>query len=846
MNSDKHLIVNGKPFILLGGEIQYFRLPQSAWRDRLNKAVDGGLNTVSSYMPWYWHEPQEGQVDLDGRTMPERNLRLFLDMTAESGLKLIARPGPFVNSELRCGGFPEWLFRDHPETMSRRSDGQIATGRPVPAEGEPLYRSYVRWWYKRIVPLIAEYDIHRGGPVVLLQPDNELSAAWSYGMLNSLYDPTVLGQTWPNWLQKKYNQDIAAVNERYAAGYKSFSEIEAPRSYPSSPGGRNRGLDWMEFKRWFFADWGAQLADWAREDGIRVPIVFNEPVAGYYGHGDHAGFGRELKERGQTGFTACHTYSDRIMDLDGIANPAIGMELVKSSPWGGPAMSLEINAAWYIARLCRSQINWEVLMRLGLGRGLSGFVIYPYAAGNSPYEDTIDGPYYWENSSLDVEGKLNWSRHSQKRFYQFAQGWEKELIAAQPAAGITVAYTPGQRQLDFLGMPAQLEDAARQDRAVPGGETFDAEPVLDRGESASGHDWLDGYEGVSKQTVPARAGVWSKTKEATILLSRLNRSWDMLELVNPNRRPGEGSLIVPCTGSLEREAVDYLLEHLDNGGSCVFYPTIPVTDLQGETDTRLADRLGVKLQEQIRPAGSRIMDYGTRVVGFGQEDKCGVNGWIWVHDYPAGSQALATYQDRPVISRLPADRGQVIVAGIDMSFTSAAGLKLWAEVLDSIMDGNSDLIVEGNWLHGLLLRRGAETSFLTLMNVTGQYGASRISVPRRNGLRVSFDIELQPHEARCLVMDTVLESGIRLVYCSSEMVPADGERNRFYLHGRAGTPGEIALDKHAKVVIDGKTVSTSECQGLHLVTYRHREEPLLLAFSEGAKEEKGFFEAYTV
>ena len=151
--------------------------------------MDGGLNTVSSYMPWYWHEPEEGQVDLDGRTRPEMSLRLFMDLVAETGLKLIARPGPFVNSELRCGGFPEWLFRDYPATLSRRSDGQIATGRPIPAEGEPIYRRFVRQWYRRIVPLLAEYDIHNGGPVILFQPDNELSAAWSYGLLNSLYDP---------------------------------------------------------------------------------------------------------------------------------------------------------------------------------------------------------------------------------------------------------------------------------------------------------------------------------------------------------------------------------------------------------------------------------------------------------------------------------------------------------------------------------------------------------------------------------------------------------------------------------------------------------------------------------
>ncbi|MBU4212289.1 MAG: beta-galactosidase, partial [Verrucomicrobia bacterium] len=91
-----------------GGEVQYFRLPLASWRDRLEKAKAGGLNTVSSYMPWYWHEPQEGLVDFVGKTLPERNLRHYLELAAEIGLYVIARPGPFVNSELRCGGTPEW------------------------------------------------------------------------------------------------------------------------------------------------------------------------------------------------------------------------------------------------------------------------------------------------------------------------------------------------------------------------------------------------------------------------------------------------------------------------------------------------------------------------------------------------------------------------------------------------------------------------------------------------------------------------------------------------------------------------------------------------------------------
>jgi len=473
--SDNQLLVNGCPIYLRGGEVQYFRLPLASWRDRLEKAKAGGLNTVSSYMPWYWHEPQEGLVDFAGKTLPERNLRHYLELTAELGLYVIVRPGPFVNSELRCGGMPEWLFKNYPETISRRSDGAVCTGRPVPAEGEPLYRSYVKGWYSHVVPLLAEYDINRGGPVILFQPDNELSAAWSYGLLNSLFDPTVLGETWPAWLKRRYDE-IGKLNRCYEAEHKNFTSVKPPRSLPVSRGAWQICRDWMDFKRWFFADWGATMAGWAREFGMQVPIIFNEPVAGCYGHGDHAGFGALLKERGIEGCTACHSYPDRIVDLDGMVSLSQGMELVKSSPWGGPPMSIELNTAWFIPRLSRSEIIWESLMRLGLGRGLMGSVIYPYTAGTSPLADTINGPEYFDPSCIDREGNLSEGYRRLKCFNEFVRGWEAELVRANALAEVTVAYTPGQRLLDFMGAPALLGKVDRKSLGVAGGERFDAEP----------------------------------------------------------------------------------------------------------------------------------------------------------------------------------------------------------------------------------------------------------------------------------------------------------------------------------------------------------------------------------
>ncbi|MHB9131317.1 MAG: beta-galactosidase [Armatimonadota bacterium] len=816
------LIVNGSPLYVCGAEIQYFRLPVSTWHDRLEKARDGGINTVSSYMPWYWHEPVEGQIDLTGETKPERSLRHFLDLNAELGLKVFARPGPFVNSELRYGGMPGWLFRDHPETLSHTAHG-ITTGRPIPAEGEPLYRQFVRNWFRQVNALLAEYDIRNGGPIILYQPDNELSAAWSYGLLNSLYDPTILAEFWPKWLRDTY-RDIAVLNVRYGTAYREFTEADAPREFATMATEKLRCLDWLNFKRWFFADWGATMAQWAIEDGISVPMIFNEPVAGFYGHGDHPGFGKEMRKRGLTGACACHTYSDRLIDLEGAIGTAQGVELVKASPWGGPPMAVEVNTKWYMPRLNRTDLNWEPLMRLGFAHGLQGSMIYTYTAETASLVDNIEGPEYFDPSGLDMHGNPSEGYRQLQRFYHFTHAWSDEIADARMVADVTIGFTPGQRLLDFLGVPPLL--AVKASGQGPGGERFDAEPTLDKSAGSPSHDWLDGYEGVSKQSTPAEAGVWKRNKEAALLLTRLNVSYDMLELTSPNRAPGSGWIIIPCTGSLDKAAITYCLEHLDAGGGLLFFPTIPVFDEDGAADLRLTERLGLQLVAQIRPAGGEVMDYGTRLLTAAGKE-VGVNGWIYRHRFPQGSQSLAEYDGDPVIVRLPAQCGKVVVAGTDMSYTSLSVLALWQRVVQEGMGIQPVVTSAGNYYHGLLLK-GEQTSIFTVLNLTGQVAPGTLTLPQPaagiDGLSIPLD--LRPHEARCLLIGARVGE-TRLLYSTSEILPLNSERTRLELHGQVGTPGELVFAEPVSGKLNGQDVITLPVETGHIISYQHELTPLL-------------------
>jgi hypothetical protein len=89
------LLLDGKRWMPVMGEFHYARCPENEWREELLKLKAGGIDTVATYVFWIHHEEIEGQFDWSGR----RNLRQFIKLSGEVGLKAI----------VRCGaGHAEW------------------------------------------------------------------------------------------------------------------------------------------------------------------------------------------------------------------------------------------------------------------------------------------------------------------------------------------------------------------------------------------------------------------------------------------------------------------------------------------------------------------------------------------------------------------------------------------------------------------------------------------------------------------------------------------------------------------------------------------------------------------
>ncbi len=150
----KGFIIKGKRTYIVAGELQYPRIPRALWRDRLLRIKRAGYNTVQTYLYWNYHEPREGQFDFTG----EKDVSAFLGLVHSLGMYAIVRPGPYINAEWDTGGLPVWL---------RFKPGL----RPL-TDNAQFYAAVTPYWNK-VFSIIVKNQITQGGPVIMVQLDNE-------------------------------------------------------------------------------------------------------------------------------------------------------------------------------------------------------------------------------------------------------------------------------------------------------------------------------------------------------------------------------------------------------------------------------------------------------------------------------------------------------------------------------------------------------------------------------------------------------------------------------------------------------------------------------------------------
>ncbi|MEU6662835.1 beta-galactosidase family protein [Streptomyces sp. NPDC046821] len=149
--------VDGRPVRVLSGALHYFRVHEEQWGHRLAMLRAMGLNCVETYVPWNLHEPRPGEL------RDVAALGRFLDAARAAGLWAIVRPGPYICAEWENGGLPHWLTGPLGSRVRTRDAAFLAA---------------VDRWFAALLPQVVERQCDRGGPVIMVQVENEYG---SYG-----------------------------------------------------------------------------------------------------------------------------------------------------------------------------------------------------------------------------------------------------------------------------------------------------------------------------------------------------------------------------------------------------------------------------------------------------------------------------------------------------------------------------------------------------------------------------------------------------------------------------------------------------------------------------------------
>ncbi|KAH6781303.1 beta galactosidase 1 [Perilla frutescens var. frutescens] len=173
----KAISINGQRKILISGSIHYPRSTPEMWPDLIQKAKEGGLDVIETYVFWNGHEPESGKYYFEGRY----DLVKFIKLVQQAGLYVNLRIGPYACAEWNFGGFPVWL-KYVPGISFRTDNGP--------------FKAAMQKFTTKIVSMMKAERLYetQGGPIILSQIENE------YGPME--YELGAPGRAYTQWAAK--------------------------------------------------------------------------------------------------------------------------------------------------------------------------------------------------------------------------------------------------------------------------------------------------------------------------------------------------------------------------------------------------------------------------------------------------------------------------------------------------------------------------------------------------------------------------------------------------------------------------------------------------------------------
>ena len=611
---------NQTPYFFYGGEMHYFRLPPERWADQLARLGDLGLSTVSTYVPWLWHEPEPGQFDFSGKTHPQRNLLNFLSMAQDAGLSVFLRVGPYVMAELRQEGLPPWLFTRYPDILAQTPGGDIHPAR-MATYLNPTFLDLVDRWYARLASAVSPYFCTQGGPIILTQLDNEV------GMLH--------------WVTRLPDSRDDVVN-----AYRTF--LTANDQQPSYWA---YGSFWREYR----AQYLQHLYDQAHSLGFPGPYVIN--VHGFrdfsiysrgvdYPVGLSQLAGAKVVPTSLLGgdFYPGHVTYDNFHDI------ALAVAFTRSvnSP-NCAAFSPEFQSGRFQDRPHIEPSDLDLSARVSIAYGLNGLNWYMVSSGENPQDIGVFGPAHDWQAPLAMDGSLRPQAQAIAHLGKLLKDFGPTLAQTEPVPDVTIGFYSPYYMTENPAPDTEKEKAAILDTIVRERETLHFDGIY-RCLVAAGINldalWLDDPD--------------KKHNEA---LDTLKHPW----------------LWVATTRFMDPNTQLRLASYAQAGGTLIIGPYVPDQDLFGQPCRILADTLDIPLPlSPGRPGVVRVLPedslFCSTCVPFPPVPGSTVLGYVESRDS----------EPTPVIIRRAASQGEVIVFGIGLSGTYDTSYPVLRRLLQSL------------------------------------------------------------------------------------------------------------------------------------------------------------------
>ncbi|MFW6278949.1 MAG: beta-galactosidase, partial [Bacillota bacterium] len=567
---DKQIHIDGQPRIITCGEIHYFRLPRQEWEDRINKLKEAGCNAVASYVPWLCHEPRKNEIDLEGETRPQLDLKGFIDLCAAHDLMFFVRPGPFIMAETKNEGIPHWVLEKHPEIVPRGWEGEKTRASDIDYLAPEFLKEVYNWYQAVMSEVIAPRLQPNGGNIIGVQLDNEI------GMLSWVSNTPHLTENsladFQEWLKSKYQG--AELKNRYQFSTDEFSVFKEKVRSPGEDYAPQLHQDLGNFMRDRFVDYVDTLRSYAEEFGVKdVPFFINiHGCSGGRAKTFPIGISQLYKTFNRQGFVSG---SDIYLGDITISNHQ-DLYLINSfidavNTDDQPLTSIEFNCGDgnfgnnYGGRYSPAAADFRTRMCIAQGNRMLNY--YLFAGGYNYRMDQdlddgndrigITGKRHGFAAPLNPEGEYNYTFPRMARVIKTISAVEDKLaVMEEENDGVFFGFIPDYYMTEYC---------------YPGSEKMQ-EICNNLRQFRAGGGW----------EILARAMLLNNFRFGAVDLQ--NRE------INPRQNP---VLVLPSAKYMDRKVQQKLATYLQQGGKLLLYGLLPTHDLEANQCRILADTLNV-------------------------------------------------------------------------------------------------------------------------------------------------------------------------------------------------------------------------------------------------------------